>query len=130
MLNLKSFEDYVHLVLESNIVVRQRNPEKPNYAKFPIDIISRIGKVNDMWCVVINDKELAKYLSLDNDVLYIYYNIPKVSILNSTANRKNPCYYFQYSTIATKEIYKILYTKNSLYLKRKKELFEKVIQMK
>lgn len=74
MKNLISFDEYVQLVLESNIIVHQRNPEKPNYNKFPIDLVSKIGKVVDMLCVVINDKELAKYLSSNNEVLYIYYN--------------------------------------------------------
>lgn len=93
-----------------------------------VNLIHSHGKpVSLRWQICGASKEILEWIV---DVLYIYYNIPKVSILNSTANRKNLCYYFQYSTIATKEIYKILYTKNSLYLKRKKELFEKIIQMK
>lgn len=39
-------------------------------------------------------------------------------------------YYIQYSTNATKEIYKILYTPNSLYLKRKKDAFDEYIKLK
>lgn len=79
------------------------------------------------WQICGASREILEWIV---DVLYTRYNIPKVSILNSAVNRKNTCYYFQYSTAATKEIYKILYTKNSLYLKRKKDYFEKIIQMK
>ena len=74
MINLMDLEEYVHLVLESNVIINQRNPEKPNYDKFTGDFLSKIGNVKDMNCVVINDKELAQFLSSNNDVLYIYYD--------------------------------------------------------
>ena len=60
------------------------------------------------------------------DFLYEEYNIPKVSVL--TAQRKEKLYYFQYSTNATKEIYKILYTKDSWFLQRKKDKFEEILK--
>lgn len=56
------------------------------------------------------------------------YNIPKVNIQKREG--KNTSYYFQYSTFATKKIYSILYTPNSLYLKRKKEHFDSIISLK
>lgn len=60
------------------------------------------------------------------DFLYEEYNIPKVNI-HQMARPNGPLYYFQYSTNATKMIYKILYTPNSLYLQRKKDKFEEVL---
>lgn len=60
------------------------------------------------------------------DFLYEEYNIPKVNILSQ--KRKETLYYFQYSTNAVKEIYKILYTKDSWYLKRKKEKFDEILK--
>lgn len=60
--------------------------------------------------------------------LYTDYNIPKVSILSQ--KRKGVLYYFQYSTRATQEIYKILYTPNSFFLKRKKDYFQEIIRNK
>lgn len=55
------------------------------------------------------------------------YGIPKVNIQTQNFNNNSPFYYCQYSTNATKKIYKILYTKNSLYLKRKKDKFDSLI---
>lgn len=60
------------------------------------------------------------------DFLYEEYNIPKVKILEQ--QRKEKLYYFQYSTNATKEIYKILYTENSWFLQRKKDKFEEILK--
>lgn len=56
------------------------------------------------------------------------YNIKPVSILEDNHIRKSKFYYFQYSSIATRQIYSILYTPNSLYLQRKKEHFDDIIK--
>lgn len=53
------------------------------------------------------------------------YNIPKINIYQ----RKDGLYYFQYSQNATKQIYKILYTPNSLFLPRKKQKFDSLINI-
>lgn len=56
------------------------------------------------------------------------YGISKVKIQKQ---KRNTCYlyYIQYSTNATKEIYKILYsTPSTLFLARKKKHFEEIIQ--
>lgn len=79
------------------------------------------------WQVCGASKEVLQWIV---DTLYEYYDIPKVNIYTDTNNRKNVYYYFQYSTMATKKIYEILYTPNSLFLKRKKDCFDKIIQMK
>lgn len=62
------------------------------------------------------------------DFLYDEYQIPKVNVLYDECHGKNGIYYFQYSTNAAKQIYNILYTPNSLCLKRKKEKFDKIIK--
>lgn len=54
------------------------------------------------------------------------YGIPKVNIQIDNRHH-NPLYIIQYSTNATKKIYNILYTPNSLFLKRKKDKFEKCL---
>lgn len=67
------------------------------------------------------------------DFLYEEYNIKKPSILKIPAvmNRgTHDLYYFQYSTNATKRIHEILYTPNSWYLKRKKDAFDKYVELK
>ena len=59
--------------------------------------------------------------------LYEEYNIPKVNIM-SQDRTNGKLYYFQYSTNATKTIYNILYTKDSWYLKRKKDKYEEILK--
>lgn len=54
------------------------------------------------------------------------YDIPKVNI--QTQQRKNPLYVIQYSTNSTKRIFDILYTPNTLYLKRKKDKFSNIVK--
>ena len=54
------------------------------------------------------------------------YGIPKVSILERPGI--HTLYYFEYFTNATKKIYNLLYSNNStLFLKRKKDKFEELI---
>lgn len=58
------------------------------------------------------------------------YDVPRVKIYEDRRG-KNINYYFNYSTNATKQIYNLLYQTNSnLYLKRKKDKFEKLITLK
>lgn len=63
---------------------------------------------------------IEETLAIIVDFLDKEYNIPPVLI----QLRTDGLYYFQYSTTATKMIYKILYTPSSLYLKRKYEKFK------
>lgn len=57
---------------------------------------------------------------------YEEYGINKVSILTSF-RANHPLYYFQYSTNATKQIFKILYRDNCLKLPRKYNKFKELI---
>ena len=60
------------------------------------------------------------------DFFYEEYHIKKVSILEQS-RKNNTLYYFQYSTNAAKEIFSILYKKNSLKLPRKYLKFKELI---
>ena len=85
------------------------------------------GMGNIRWQVCSATKEILKFII---NTLYDQYNIPKVSIFSDNSkNRKNVLYYCQYSSTASRQIYNILYTKNSLFLKRKKDKFEEVINL-
>ncbi len=54
------------------------------------------------------------------------YNIPPVKIY--TQKRVNTLYYFQYSSAATRKIYKVLYNSSShMFLQRKKKHFEEIL---
>ena len=75
------------------------------------------------WQICAANKEILQWMI---DVLYEQYDIPKVRVL--TQPRKHTLYYFQYSTNSTKKIFDVLYTENSLYLKRKKDKFIENIQ--
>lgn len=77
------------------------------------------------WQICSATKEILEFIL---DYFEEEYNIPKVNIQKREG--KNTIYYFQYSTSATKKIYSILYTPNSLYLKRKKEYFDNIIFLK
>lgn len=59
---------------------------------------------------------------------YEEYGIPKVSIQKNVKNRKNPLYNIQYSSISTRKIYEFLYTDNCIYLPRKKQKYEEILQ--
>ena len=80
------------------------------------------GNGNLRWQICAATPEILEFII---NWLYEQYQIPKVNIL--IQKKKNPLYYPQYSSSATREIYKILYTPNSLYLKRKKDKFEEVL---
>lgn len=89
-----------------------------------VNLINNKGDLSLRWQICGANKDFLQWII---DVLYNEYNIPKVNI--QMIMKKNPLYYFQYSTNATKQIYKILYT-NGLFLKRKKEHFDEIILMK
>lgn len=93
-----------------------------------VNLIHSKGKIASLrWQVGGATKEILQWII---DILYECYGIPKVNIhADSSPNRKHTFYYFQYSTSSTKKIREILYTPNSLYLKRKKDHFDKIIQM-
>lgn len=59
--------------------------------------------------------------------LYEEYDIPPVNIHKDTSC-KNDFYSIIYSTNSAKKIYKILYTENSLFLKRKKDKFDYLLK--
>lgn len=75
------------------------------------------------WQVCSATKPILEFIV---DTLYNQFNIPKVNI--QTQKRVHNIYYIQYSTNATKKIYNILYTPNSLYLQRKKEHFDEIVK--
>jgi hypothetical protein len=111
---------------------------KPPYLldrKFWIDYIRGYfdgdGSVNYLtsnkalrWQVCSATPEVLQWMI---DFLYEEYNIPKVNIM-SQDRTNGKLYYFQYSTNATKSIYNILYTKDSWYLKRKKDKYEEILK--
>lgn len=91
-----------------------------------INLIHSNGKPYALrWQVCGATQEILQWII---DVLYEQFSIPKVNIY-CDKNHKHNYYYFQYSTNAVKVIYNILYTPNSLYLKRKKDKFDEIIQV-
>lgn len=83
------------------------------------------GNGNLRWQVASATKEILEFIM---NTLYEDYNISKVTILcDSRHNGGADLYYIQYSSSATRKIYNILYTPNSLYLKRKKDKFEEIL---
>ena len=81
------------------------------------------GNGNLRWQVCSATKEILDWIV---DFFYEEYGIKKVNILCDTT-RQQPLYYFQYSSVATRQIYKILYTSDSLFLKRKKDHFDEIM---
>jgi len=61
------------------------------------------------------------------DYFYEDYGIPKVNIQAQNRNNNHTLYVIQYSTNATKKIYDILYTPNSLFLNRKKQHYQDIL---
>lgn len=80
------------------------------------------GNGNLRWQICSATKEILQFII---DFFYEEYNIPKVNIL--WQEKLHTLYYFQYSSTATRQIYNILYTPNSLYLNRKKVHFEEIL---
>ena len=81
------------------------------------------GYGNLRWQVCSATKEILQWIM---DVFEKQYNIPPVSI--GTQERVHTLYYIQYSTNATKKIYEVLYNESGMYLKRKKEHYEEILQ--
>lgn len=107
-------------------------PEKLN-KKYWIDFIrgyfdgdgciSTAGKNAIRWQVCSATKDILQHII---DFFYEEYGIPKVCIYERKG--LNTIYYIQYSSVPTREIYKHLYTKDSLYLPRKKEKYEQILK--
>lgn len=82
------------------------------------------GNGNLRWQICSVKKDFLVWIV---DFLYEEYEIPKVNV-HCDNNRITPLYYFQYSSSATRKIYSILYTDNSIFLKRKKLHFEEILK--
>lgn len=82
------------------------------------------GKGNLRWQICSVNKNFLQWIV---DYLFEEFQIPKVNIQKQSKNRKNPIYYFQYSSKATKAIYNILYTDSKMFLLRKKNHFEEIL---
>lgn len=90
--------------------------------------INFIQQKNLRWQVCSASREMLEWIV---EVLKTY-GINPVNIQERAPRNENEhiLYYIQYSTTATKTIYKILYTPDSLYLKRKKDAFDSYIKLK
>lgn len=82
------------------------------------------GNGNLRWQVCSATKEILEFIL---QVFEEQYNIPKVNIYERQG--LHTLYYIQYSSTATRKIYSILYTPNSLFLERKKKHFEDILQI-
>jgi hypothetical protein len=78
------------------------------------------------WQITSATKEILEWIV---DFFYEEYDIPKVNV-HSFQRNTSTLYILQYSTNASKEIFKHLYTDNSLFLARKKEKYQKIIDIK
>lgn len=77
------------------------------------------------WGICGASKQMLNWII---DVLEKQYNIPKVN-LHKDSSKEKDFYSFVYSTNSTKLIRQILYTENSIFLKRKKEKFDNLIKI-
>lgn len=83
------------------------------------------GNGNLRWQVCSATPELLEWIV---DFFYEEYGIPKVNLqAQNRPGSQHTLYCIQYSSRATRQIYNVLYTPNSLYLKRKKEHFEEIL---
>ena len=85
--------------------------------------VSTAGENAIKWQICSATKDVLETIV---DFFYEEYHIKKVSILEQS-RKNNTLYYFQYSTNATKEIFSILYKKNSLKLPRKYLKFKELV---
>jgi len=85
--------------------------------------VSTAGENAIKWQICSATKDVLETII---DFFYEEYHIKKVSILEQS-RKNNTLYYFQYSTNATKEIFSILYKKNSLKLPRKYLKFKELV---
>lgn len=84
--------------------------------------VSTAGECAIRWQICSATKDILEEIV---KFLYENYQIPKVNI--QIQQRKNPLYVIQYSSTATRKIFNILYTENSLYLPRKYEKFKMIV---
>lgn len=82
------------------------------------------GNGNLRWQICSATKEILEFIL---NFFEEEYQIPKVNILCSN-RAKHSLYYFQYSSVATRKIHSILYTPNALFLERKKDHFDEIVQ--
>lgn len=87
---------------------------------------NRRGNGNLRWQICSVNKAFLQWII---DFLYEAYNIPKVNVHVQSKNRETPLYYFQYSSVATRQIYKILYNDSQMFLKRKRDRYEQILTM-
>lgn len=85
--------------------------------------VSTAGENAIKWQICSATKDVLETIV---DFFYEEYHIKKISILEQS-RKNNTLYYFQYSTNATKEIFSILYKKNSLKLPRKYLKFKELV---
>lgn len=79
------------------------------------------GNGNLRWQVCAATPEILEFI-LNT---FEEYNIPKVNI--QKRDRMNPLYIISYSSAATRKIYKILYNDSFMYLERKKDHYEEIL---
>jgi len=106
-------------------------PEKLN-KKYWIDFIrgyfdgdgsvSTAGNCGIKWQLCSATEDVLKHVV---DFFYEEYGIPKVTVRKE--KRVHDLFVIAYSTNATKKIYEILYSEDSLYLKRKKDKFDTLV---
>lgn len=84
--------------------------------------VSTAGPYALRWQICAANKQVLEKII---DFFYEEYGIEKVNILIQM--REHPLYYFQYSTIATKKIFSILYKENCLKLPRKYFKFKELV---
>ncbi len=84
------------------------------------------GNGSIRWQVCSAMKELLDWIV---DFLNEEYGIPKVNVQTRVRNHEKPLYIVQYSSRASRMIYKVLYSESSLYLARKKEIFDNLMTL-
>ncbi len=82
------------------------------------------GNVNLGWQLCAATPDVLQWII---DYLASEHGVPKVNILVQQ-RAKHQLYYFQYSSVATRKIYKVLYgTSSTMFLERKKKHYEDVL---
>lgn len=84
------------------------------------------GNGSIRWQVCSATKELIEWIV---DFFNEEYGIPKVNVQMQVRNHEKPLYIVQYSSRASRMIYKVLYSESSLYLARKKEIFDNLMTL-
>ena len=107
-LNPKFYIDYIRGYFDGNGTINLNKGKNANSLR---------------WGICGASKEMLKWIL---KILEENYNIPSVNLHKDTSRNKD-FYSFVYSTNSTKKNYSILYTENSLFLKRKKDKFDFLI---